>query len=394
VNWTLYRFEKSSRKDSENNRKKASVLHKTPNFVLNIALMPMYTFKKPLYLLIFILLASACNNMQVFRMDVLKPGYVVVPSQKSNLILVDNTGVQPRDVGHAVKMNFKYVGDTAFSTEALSGLLVHSLSQYLLKEGFYRNILPVGRKELPTPKDGEEDFQRSSRLSNKDIAGWSRDTSAHLLVSLDRLLTKTTTNTYFGGDFFVATRDVWVNTVWRVYDLDADTVVAQFQYNDSLFWRKMGSNALMATEQLPTLEEVLPEIGDVVAENVHVFLGPHWETVKREYFCSGSYRMTMAADLVRKEELAQAAELWKLEYAKGQFRSKYRAAINMMLFEEAMGRPVQALEWVTKAEDAIRQCPIGGADYDIDLLARSKMDLQVRLKEFQKLKIYFDGNLN
>ncbi len=354
----------------------------------------MNTQKNLLFVLIMILLSSSCSNMQVFRMDVLKPGYVVVPSQKSNIVMVDNTGIQPKDAGHSVKVAFKTVGDTAFNVEPLSGMLINSLNSYLLKEGFYQQISPIYRNELSPRKTGEDDYLRSARLSNSKILEISRDTSVHLLFSLDRLLTKTTTNTYYTGETYTSTRDVWVNTVWRIYDLDVDTLVAQFQYNDSLYWQKYSQNPYLITKMLPEMEVVLPEIGDVVAEHLNKFLGPHWETEKREYYCSGSYRMTMAADLVRKEMMDDAAELWKAEYSKGIFRTKYRAAINMMFYEEVKGNPKEALAWEDKALVAMLNCPIGGSDYDISLLELWKKTLEVRIKDFQKLKIYFDGNLN
>jgi hypothetical protein len=307
---------------------------------------------------------------------------------------VDNTGIQPIDAGHQVKVGFKVVGDTSFNTEPLSGYLMNSLSNYLLKEGFYKQVRLVGRTDIRPWKSGEDDFLRSARLSNSKIAEISKDTGSHLLFSLDRLLTKSVTNTYHAEEAFAATRDVWVNTVWRVYDLDADTLIAQFQYTDSLYWMKYNVNAYLAAKQLPEMARVLPEIGDVVAENLSPFMGPHWVTEKRDYFCSGSYRLTMAADFVRRDLVDQAAELWKTEYEKGWFRNRYRAAINMMFFEELKGNPEKALQWLAKAEKAMELSPTGASDYDVHLLASWKGLLKDRLEEFQKLKIYFDGNLN
>lgn len=354
----------------------------------------MKAFKNALLLLIMLLLASSCTNLQLFRMDVLMPGYIVVPSQKGNIVVVDNSGVQPERAGHLVKVNFRSVGDTAFNTEPLSGFLISSLNNYLLKEGFYKQITPIKRVDVVPGKSGEDDYLRSARLSNAQLLEISKDTSIHLLFSLDRLLTKTTTNTYHTGETYAAARDVWVNSVWRIYDLDVDTLIAQFQYNDSLFWQKFNSNPYLVTKQLPKMLDVLPEIGDVVAEHLNKFMGPHWVTETREYFSTGSYRMKMAADLVRKERIGPAAELWTVEFDKGFMRTKYRAAINMMLYEEVMGNPLKAMEWAVKASEAMQRCPIGASDYDIVLLRRWKSGLKDRIEDFDKLKIYFDGTLN
>ncbi|MCX6309611.1 MAG: hypothetical protein NTY32_12530, partial [Bacteroidia bacterium] len=95
-----------------------------------------------------------------------------------------------------------------------------------------------------------------------------------------------------------------------------------------------------------------------------------------------------------KEMIDEAAELWKTEYLKGFLRSKYRAAINMMFYEEVKGNPKEALAWEEKAEAAMLLCPLGGSEYDITMLELWKKTLEDRIKDFQKLKIYFDGNLN
>jgi len=354
----------------------------------------MNTIKSLLFILIMLLLCVSCNKMQVFRMDVLKPGFVLVPSQKNNIVLADNSGVQPQAVGHQVKVGFKVVGDTSFNLEPLSGMLLSSLSNYLLKEGCYDRIRILSRNDLLPGKTEESDYLRSGRISNSKIMEISRDTSVNLLFTLDRLLTKTTTNSYYTGETYTATRDVWINTVWRVYDLDMDTIVTQFQYNDSLYWQKFNSNPKVIMKMLPEMETVLPEIADVVAEHLNKFMGPHWETEKREYYCTGGYRMKLASDLVREELIDDAAKLWEVEFEKGFLRSKYRAAINMMFYEEVKGVPSLALSWEAKAEEALNKCPIGGSDFDIALLAQWKKELEDRVNDVQKLKIYFVGNLN
>jgi len=327
-------------------------------------------------------------------MEVLYPGYVIVPSQKRNVVLADNSGVQPNNVGHVMRTNYHTVGDTAFNTESLSGFLLNSLSAYLLKDGFYQEVKRLYRNDLMPVKDEEEDYMRSGRLSEAKLQKISRDTSMQLLFSLDRLLTKTITNVSYTGDYYRATRDVWVNSVLRIYDLQNDTLICQFQYNDSLFWEKFSTSSYHAIKQLPEMADVLPEVADVVAEHISKFLGPHWETAEREYFCTGSYRMNLAADLVRRKSLDEAAALWQMEYNKSLFRTKYRSAINMMFYEEVKGNPSEALVWGRRAEKAMNSTWSGGTIYDTELLKQWKKILEERVQEYEKLKIYFDGNLN
>jgi hypothetical protein len=352
-------------------------------------------YLKNLFLSAFLMATlCSCSDRMVFHMEMLQPGYVVVPSSKRNIVIADNSGIQPREVGHEYTRNFKTYKDTAFDTEPLSGYLMQSLSNYLLKEGFYQQVKLMSRQDLLVSKSDEDDYLLSGRIAGSNICAISRDPGVQLLFSLDRLLTRTVTNTRYDGVIYDVTRDVWVNSVWRIYDLESDTLICQFQYNDSLFWRKESSSPIKAEYQLPKMEDVLPEIGDVVAEHLSKHLGPYWEKTFREFFCTGNVRMKMAADLVRKDSLDAASLLWKNSYDKGHFRTKYRAAMNMVMYSEAKGDPKAALEWAKRAETAMQSCPTGAAFYDEELLTRWKEVLEVRLKEYDKLKIYFEGDLN
>lgn len=344
--------------------------------------------QKLLYSVLLVFMLTSCSSVLITRIDVLRPGYFVAASDKDAVLLVDNSGAQPTSYGHTLSENCNIRIDSTFSTKPLSGLLLESVSRTLLNENFYKNISVSQKNDTLS----DPFFIPSKRtLQQMNVMGGVQ--KYDLVISLDRILVKTVTDLQY-YDSFRATRDVLVNTVWRVFDVAADSLITQFQYNDSLFWEQYSITPEYALKIMPKLNETLPEIGDVVGEHVSKFLGPYWETVDRYFFCTGSYRMKIAADRWRQKDMDGAASLWREEFEKGFGRSVYRSAMNMMLYSEFTGNPMEALSWSKKAEDAVARCPFGITSYDRFLFQGWVVALHVRAADLEKLKIYFNGNLN
>lgn len=336
----------------------------------------------------------SCNTVLLYRMEVLRPGYVVVPSDKSKVILVDRSMPQNPSYGHAVLDNFVYKKDTAFITDSLSGFLINSVANDLQQEGFFKNIRIHDNQKNSYKSSANESFQHSYPLTTEQIKEIGTSNKVDLIISLDDLTVQSKTNVQPCDFLFRATRDVSINTVWRVYDASSDTLISQFQHRDSLYWQAFQPLPEKALESLPVFEGSLPEIGDVAAENISRILGPYWEQETRYYFCAGSYRMKYAADCIRSEDWKGASALWLQEYDKGFGRSVYRAAMNMMLYYEIQGDIDQALVWSKKTEQAMIHPLFGVSSFDLSLFQNWKEAIQARSLEYEKLKVYFNGKID
>ena len=342
--------------------------------------------RKLLFPAILAFALSSCNSVLVCHMDVLSPGYFVTSPDKDSVLLVDNSGIQPSGLGHSVLELYRYKKDTSFNTEPLSGSLLKSVSENLLRQGSYNDVRICSRLQNGFARF--KDFKLATLLTNPQVRALNDSVKAKLLISLDRLVVMSLTNVYPYEGAFRSTRDVKVNTVWSVIDLSPDSLVSHFQCNDSLYWEKFADNPSFAVAELPALEKCLPEIGDYVGGQVSRYLGVHWDTVDRYYFSSGSYRMKYAVDCLRNNDWEKAGALWKEEYERGFGRSVYRAAMNMMLYAEYTGNPMDALAWSVKAEDAIKRFALGPTEIDSYILEESKAVLQTRAADYEKLKMY------
>lgn len=351
-------------------------------------------------LLNFMVMLCACNSLQVFRYEILRPGIAAIPDSLNRLLIVDNSAVQPSNVGHVVKIQGKASADTAFETSGLSELVIRSLTGSLQKEAFFSKIACIFRRDWDSEKTEDDAFVKSGKISVDQLRQLSQDADQDVLVTLDRMLMSTRTSCHADGSACTAARDVELNAVLRIYNLRADTLMDQFQFNDSLYWinQEMHNpsyeNLLKTMKGLPDVQKVLPEIASIVADRVSKKIGPHWEQRETEFFSSGSYKMTIASDLVRAGKLDQAAVLWRQVYPKAIFRTKYRAAMNMVFYEFVAGHPDKAAEWLVLTEKSMNQCPVGASYFDIDMLQRWKILVKERLNDFEKLKISPDSHSN
>ena len=315
-------------------------------------------------------------------MDILHPASFSMTSDMKSMLLFDHSSIQPEDFGHTIKRNTEEIRDTSYNTRPLSGLLLNSVSNQLTQEGFYGKI-------------ETNDLLHTRNLKSKRVKTYCDSSKIDLLVSMDRLVLHTRTEIKPLDIFkYRATRDVLVQSVWRVFDVKADTMITAFQYSDSLYWEALSISSDLALQLLPKVEETLPEIGNVIGEKVSGLLGPHWETVNRYYFTTGSRRMKFAVDFIRNNDWDAAASLWREEYKKGFGRSVYRSAMNMMLYYEYMGNPKEALEWSKKVKEAVDKMPLapmfGFSAFETWLYYTWVEALKVRSIETDMLKVYFN----
>lgn len=301
-----------------------------------------------------VMLSTSCKSMIDFNMEILHPGYLKTEPGIKDVLIVDNAGKQPSLSGHKYYEYGIFKKDTAQVSDSLSTYILDFVSSYLTDEGHFNNVNVAPSSWLRPVKTDSLDFLRPDALNNfqKKVLKDSIDTG--YLISLDRLIVKTKMNKVrFDVNLQYATRDVIVNSVWRVFDAKQDTLCLLFQHNDSLYWKKWASGDGDPMELIPDFKSTLPEIADYVSAKVYRIFGPYWEKMQRSFYCRGSFRMILAVDCIRDENFDEAIALWKDEYEKGFGKSVYRAAMNIMTYYQYLDKPEESLLWAKNARTAI-----------------------------------------
>ncbi len=344
-----------------------------------------------LLLIITTFMLPSCRTMMVYRMEVLRPGYMDIPKGYKKVMLVDNAGRQLPEIGHKYYEFGRFVKDTSFVTDSLSTMVMSFLKSDLDNVGYYDEVNIASDLWLKSYKTEPMDFMRPDGLVNRQKDALRDSSDADYWISLDRLIVKTKTNERpYDNQYHFAVRDVVVNSVWRVTDAKADTVCLLFQHNDSIFWKRWANDEVNALRSLPEFRSTLPEIADYVASRIYQIFGPYWDQIERFYYCSGSQRMILAVDCIRDDDWEGATGLWKDEYFKGFGKSVYRAAMNMMLYYETIDKPDEALEWASKAKDAMNK-PFSKSTFtDWQVFNDYLTYLELRKEELIRLKAGID----
>jgi len=330
----------------------------------------------------------SCKTMMDYKMDVLRPGYIKSQADINAVLLIDNAGKQPSGTGHKCYDFGKFVKDTVLVTDSLSPRILSFLSANLSDEGFYETVMVAPDNWLRPAKTDSLDFLRPDGLNNLQKNVLKDSMSTGYWISLDRLIVKTkTVKVRFDADISYAIRDVVVNSVWRVTDARKDTLCLLFQHNDSLYWKRWATRNEDPLKYLPDFKETLPEIADYIASRVYRIFGPFWETINRFYYCSGSYRMTLAVDCINNDDWVAASNLWQDEYEKGFGKSVYRAAMNMMLYYEYLDKPEEALKWNNRAQVAMDKSFPRYSVQDKQILDANIEYIQQRMEELSRLKV-------
>ncbi len=300
-------------------------------------------FTTCLSLLLLSIFLPSCDPYLVYHMDLLRPGYLVNTAGKAGVWIVDNSAIQPADYGHSFSQTIPGGETTATNvecpTDSFSRLVVEDLATCLKDQAFYPTVSTIPSNWLPVRKLSSVSFLDASQLNYDQRKALRDSLQQGLLISLDRLLIRTQTALSINFSQYWSSHQVMVQSVWRVWNIEADSLCLEFKHNDTLYWDRYALTGKEALAALPPLPDVVPEVADYVARRVCPVFGPYWESVERWYAVTGSYRMKWAADYVREKDWPSAATLWKEEYEKGWGRAVYRSAMNLVLYYEQMDEP-------------------------------------------------------
>ncbi len=311
-------------------------------------------------------------------------------------MLINNAAIQPASVGHFFDGLNASGRDTSYSPElsidTLPGLLFNFLSSRIKSEGFY----PVVDVAIPTHEgfgnEQEPDaFLRLEALDKAQRERLRRYSRASVWASLDGFMMQTQSGTKLKESTYVSTRDVFVRTFWRVYDASSDSLLKAFQHRDTLYWEVMGDDPGATFDALPAFKSTLAEIADYVADDVFRILTPYWEPIERLYYVTGNVQLKLAGDDVKADRWDAAAELWQDTYEKGSNLNRFRAAVNMSLYNEKDGNNREALKWVQHAKEAYNKVTIVQSEYERDYLNALERSLRVRIQEMERQGVGYGG---
>ncbi len=158
-----------------------------------------------------------------------------------------------------------------------------------------------------------------------------------VLLSVDAVFVNFMVEYYEG---FIPMVQASVTPYIRMYVPQRDTYLTTIQFTDSIMW-DVGHT--MSLSKL--IGESCMFAGEAVAERIL----PHWVSVERYYYASGTIETRDGAVFLKENNLKEAHRLWEQAYKKSKGTRRMRAAYNMAVCTEREGLYDQALAYLNEA---------------------------------------------
>ncbi len=301
----------------------------------------MTIFKKTNTLLILtILLLSSCSTKRMFTtIDVLRPAETTFAAHVQNLLLVDNSVVQPYNVGHNDYRSFYELErpqEVSLKFDSAAIFCIAGLTEDLLDSYFFNDV-KMNIQSLNTTNN----FYKRNHLDKLQVDSICKANGADVLFALDKI--EITDHLTYPGHNIYGQLDVSIATQWSLYSphtekRDTLSFIDEFLWEDEM------------SKRLPSRYDALVDASILTGKNIASRLIPRWEkqdrylfTPKRiDYMVAGMNHFTM-------REWEKAIEYWSMAEEGKSVKLKYQAYNNIAVAYEMMNDYRAALISLTTA---------------------------------------------
>jgi hypothetical protein len=303
--------------------------------------------KKPFYFVIIFLVLltlSSCAEYKIISIQTLKPSGLAITSEFSNPVIVASIykgieGVEESMAQAAI--------DSIAAVEA-----VFVLSENLFDTPWFQGL------EISTRIFFRDDAsQFILPFPWKTVEGLAAENNADLVISLEYLKIKPTTQSYSYWDGYMnkyyGSLTMGIYGFWRVYDLKKQKIVADYLYKDTLIWDQTDYTRVRIGEHLPGFFSAAKYCGYITGSEFAKQIAPSWMDEQRLYYIKGSKYMRKAVEFVQNNQWLDAASQWQKVIQNPKIKPEIaaKAAFNMALANEMKGNFDIALEWLNKSKE-------------------------------------------
>ena len=336
--------------------------------------------KTHILLIICALLLSSCSSMLYTSIDVLKPAAVSFDPLAQNILLVNNTIVQPDYYGHKnefFNQSTKYV---KVNTDSLSLFTLSMLTEKLSETGFFSNVDLVLNSV-----NKDSDFFQTKKLPAETVKSLCKQYDSDVILALDRLKV----NDVLGEVYYRESNIFYVALVaryeaqWSVLYPFKDTKES-YVFHDTIYWESENTNRQRAHLALPDRADALVDGALYAGENTVKRLMPFWEKSDRYFFSSSKKEMKHGLDSVYARNWSAAIEIWEKAHTKAKDSYKGQLANNLAVAYEINGDIEKAQFYAQQAYENLKYASFLKLEHLV-IVATYVNELNIRKKEVEKI---------
>lgn len=291
-------------------------------------------------------LFTACKSTGTISIEVTKPAKITVSKSIDSILLVNNSLIKPKTSFKHDFQNHLFALDTLTTQQ-----LIKTVGEVINESPKINNteILPYlyfrDTKDLLQPLT----WNTVHHLCNKN--------NSSSLLSLEAFGIQDTLVNYIYDDGYGYTyyksMVLLVNSLWRIYDADANRIIDKKIHRDTIPLNLFESRNeyLLALSDHRNRDELSKQIAYEIAAKISDRFLPYWASEQRIFFSSGNSDMKLAVELVYNNQWDDAAKLWKKYTEIENNKIASLACYNMALVCEVQGKIDLALIWLEKSLD-------------------------------------------
>lgn len=303
--------------------------------------------KQKFILLFFgIINLSSCTKLLYTSLDVLRPAKVEFNTEANNLSIINNTVIQPQNVGHKTILLDGKTQNISVLTDSLAIFCLTSMTEELESKGFFQTV-----KLKPNTINNSKEFSKPEKLSNENVVKICNLNNTNVVLSLDRIKVSDDLKEYYLAEnsTYLNSLEVKFETNWSIHYLN-NSDVKTVNFKDTLYWETESYSRMKASSELPSREDALIDGAlEIGRKSVNRFI-PYWEKVDRYFFSSENKMIKRGLDSIYVKNWDSAIDLWKsvFQITKSSM-IQAKAANNIAVAYEITGDINNAIDYATKA---------------------------------------------
>lgn len=289
---------------------------------------------------------TSCSSMLYTSLDVLRPAKVAFKSNASNLLIINNSAIQPANYGHKTALINEAIKNVAIPTDSLSLFCLGALTEDLEGKEFFSSV-----QLIPNSRNKSESFSKLAELNKDSVKSLCSKYNANVILSLDNIKVNDDLEEYYlyENSTFLATLELKFETTWSIHYLNGSRSNS-VQFKDTVDWESESYYRKKAMSDIPNRADALIDGALTVGHNSTNRFVPYWDKVDRYFFNPRNKLMRQGMDSVYVKNWKSAISFWKkADKETDNTKIRAQATNNIAIGYEIIGDIDQALDYASKS---------------------------------------------
>jgi len=285
---------------------------------------------------------TSCTELLYTSLDVLRPAKVAFATNANNLLIVNNTVVQPSNLGHRTELLNQKTKNVSIETDSVALFCLGSLTEELESKGFFSSV-----QLAPNSVNTSTNFSIINPLNKETVTKLCNTNQADVVLSLDKIKLNDDISEYYLNETssFLAVFEVRYETFWSIHYPNSDEVTP-IQFKDTIFWESESYVRKKVMNGLPQrIDGIIDGALNVGKKSISRFL-PYWDKADRYFYNPGNKLIKQGIDSVYVKNWKSAIAIWDKALNKSKNAwIQAQAANNIAIAYEISGDIDKAVEY-------------------------------------------------